>query len=255
MPSRKHQLLRLAVDLVILTVRENALQVLLIRRGNPPYQGQLALPGGFIREGEDLLAAAMRELAEETALDASRLRLQQLGAYGAPDRDPRGRVVSVAYLAIAPDLPIPVAGSDAASARWEPVESGLRQAAGARPAATGVARPGRWLAFDHDQILSDAVERARQMLEYTTIATAFCTDQFTIGELRHVYEVIWGMPLDPRNFNRKVTNTEGFAVPTGERRIQETGRPAALYRRGPATTLYPQMLRPRPVGNGATRDR
>ncbi|HET8657956.1 MAG TPA: NUDIX domain-containing protein [Micromonosporaceae bacterium] len=249
MAAHTHQLLRLAVDLVILTVRDNALQVLLVERGNQPYRGQLALPGGFVRATEDLPAAAARELAEETALDASRLHLEQLSAYGAPDRDPRGRVVSVAYLAIAPNLPLPVAGSDAAGARWEPVDAVTPPVAGAR--RPGAAQPGRRLAFDHDQIVSDAVERARQMLEYTTVATAFCADRFTIGELRHVYEVIWGMPLDPRNFNRKVTNTEGFAVPTGERRAQETGRPAALYRRGPATTLYPQMLRPKLAGNGA----
>jgi 8-oxo-dGTP diphosphatase len=223
-----HATLELAVDLVILTVRDGALQVLVIERDNEPYQGWPALPGGFLRPGEPLLDAAERELHEETGLDGTALRLEQLATYGAPDRDPRGRVVSVAYLALAPDLPIPTAGSDARTARWAPVSS--------------VA--GR-LAFDHDEILDAAVETARRRLEYTTAATAFCGETFTMGELRGVYEVVWGMRIDPRNFNRKVLSTAGFVVPTDEKRTQETGRPAALYRSGPATTLYPAMLRTR----------
>src|ERR1700760_4737887 len=116
MADRDHLRLRLAVDLAILTVREHALQALVIERANEPYQGQVALPGGFLRADEDLATAAERELAEETGLDGGSLHLEQLAAYGAPDRDPRGRVVSVAYLAIAPDLPVPVAGSDARTA-------------------------------------------------------------------------------------------------------------------------------------------
>jgi ADP-ribose pyrophosphatase YjhB (NUDIX family) len=227
---RAHQQLNLAVDLAILTVREDLLQVLVIERGNRPYQGKDALPGGFLRAGEDLREAAVRELAEETGLDGSALHLEQLATYGAPDRDPRGRVVSVAYLAIAPDLPVPAAGSDARSARWAPVQE-VRGA----------------LAFDHTEILDDAVERARSRLEYTTLATAFCGDVFTIGDLRNVYEVVWGAPLDPRNFSRKVTHTEGFILPTGAKRLPETGRPAALYRRGPAKDLIPPLLR----SNGA----
>jgi 8-oxo-dGTP diphosphatase len=234
--NREHAGLRVTVDLVILTVRDEALQVLLIERGNEPYRGQLALPGGFLREDEDLDAAASRELMEETGLDGTRLHLEQLTVFGAPGRDPRGRVVTVPYLAIAPDLPVPVAGSDASSARWEPVETALSRR--------------RRLAFDHRDILLAGVERARRELEYTTLATVFCHQTFTIGELRTVYEVVWGRRLDPRNFNRKVTRTDGFLEAVGTRRALETGRPAALYRRGSATTLYPPMLRAAAV-NGA----
>lgn len=226
--TRPHAPVRITADLVILTVRGDRLHVLLVERGNPPYQGQLALPGGFLRNDEELDDAARRELGEETNLDGSRLHLEQLRAYSAPDRDPRGRVVTVGYLAIAPSLPVPVAGSDARAARWEPVD-------------TVVSDPS--LAFDHNEILGDGLERARCKLENTTLAAAFCSEEFTIGELRHVYEVVWGVPVDPRNFSRKITKTDGFVVPTGRVRSLDSGRPAALYRRGGATTLYPPMLR------------
>jgi 8-oxo-dGTP diphosphatase len=224
--SREHQQLRLAVDLVILTVREDTLQLLVIERATPPFQGRVALPGGFLRADEDLAEAALRELREETGLDGAGLHLEQLATYGAPDRDPRGRVVSVAYLALAPDLPVPTAGSDARAARWAPVDSVLGG-----------------LAFDHDQIVTDAVERARGKLEYTTLATVFCGETFTIGDLRHVYEVVWGGPLDPRNFSRKVVSTDGFIEATGAKRVHEAGRPATLYRHGGAHWLFPPMMR------------
>jgi 8-oxo-dGTP diphosphatase len=231
MPDSELPTLTLAVDLAILTVRENQLQVLVIERGIEPYRGQSALPGGFVLDGEDLPDAAVRELAEETGLDGEALHLEQLFTYGTPDRDPRGRVVSVAYLAIAPDLPIPAAGSDASGARLAPVEA-VR--------AT--------LAFDHARILDDAVERARGKLEYTTLAAAFCGNEFTIGDLRHVYEVVWNMTLDPRNFSRKVANSQGFVEPTGGKRVPDTGRPAALYQRGTALALNPPLTR---SGTGA----
>jgi 8-oxo-dGTP diphosphatase len=226
MPDYELPTLTLAVDLAILTVRENQLQVLVIERGIEPYRGQSALPGGFVLDGEDLPEAAERELAEETGLDGKALHLEQLYTYGAPNRDPRGRVVSVAYLALAPNLPIPAAGSDASGARWAPVQE-VRTA----------------LAFDHNKIVDDAVERARSKLEYTTLAAFFCANEFTIGDLRHVYEVVWNMPLDPRNFSRKVANTEGFVEPTGGKRVPETGRPAALYQRGSAQALNPPLTR------------
>jgi 8-oxo-dGTP diphosphatase len=213
------------VDLVVLTIRDGALSALLIRRGIPPYRGRWALPGGFVLEHEDLDAAAVRELREETGLSAVAGHLEQLASYGAPRRDPRGRVVTIAYLALLPDLPAPTAGSDASGAAWRPVTT----------------EP---LAFDHGRILADGVERARAKLEYTPLATAFCPPEFTVADLRTVYETVWGASLDPRNFHRKVTTTEGFLTPTGRTTAGERGRPAQLYRRGPATILYPPLLRP-----------
>jgi 8-oxo-dGTP diphosphatase len=221
-----------AVDVVVLTIRDGALCALLIRRGIAPYRGRWALPGGFVHADEDLDAAAGRELTEETGMPAGAVHLEQLATYGSPRRDPRMRVVSVTYLALAPDLPLPVAGSDAAAARWTPVEPVLGQA--------------QALAFDHHRILADGVERARAKLEYTPLATAFCTPDFTVSQLRHVYETVWGTRLDPRNFHRKITGTPGFLEPTGATTTRDGGRPAQLYRRGSVTLLHPPMLRTPP---------
>ncbi|MCC0095498.1 MULTISPECIES: NUDIX domain-containing protein [Streptomyces] len=231
------------VDLVVLTVRRHALCALVVRRGEQPFQGRWALPGGFVRGDEDLSAAAARELAEETGLCAhdpadpgagNGAHLEQLATYGDPKRDPRMRVVSVAHLVLAPDLPAPRAGGDANSARWAPIDELL--------AASDEAAAG--LAFDHARILADGVERARSKIEYSSLATAFCPPAFTVGELRRVYEAVWGVALDPRNFHRKVTGTPGFLVPAGGTTTRQGGRPAQLFRAGGATLLNPPMLRP-----------
>jgi 8-oxo-dGTP diphosphatase len=222
-----------AVDLVILTLRASALHVLLVQRGVEPHQGELALPGGFLQHsGEGLLTAARRELREEADLDAARLHLEQLGAYGAPDRDSRGRVISVAYLAIAPGLPEPVAGTDAVGACWMPVD--------------GVLAGRTRLAFDHTAIVADGVERARSKLESSALATAFCAEKFSISELQLIYEAVWGVRLDPRNFYRKVQGVRGFIAAAGSDRRTTGGRPARLFRAGPTTVLNPPLTRPDP---------
>ncbi len=218
------------VDLVVLTIRDDRLVALTVRRGEPPFRGRLALPGGFIRPAEGLSQAAARELAEETGVSADGVHLEQLASYGDPGRDPRMRVVTVAYLALAPGLPLPRPGTDAAEAAWI-------------PAAELLASPPAALAFDHHQILTEGVERARSKLEYTPLAAAFCPPEFTVGQLRQVYEVVWGARLDPRNFHRKATNTPGFLSPTGAATAGHRGRPAQLYRTGPAALLYPPLLR------------
>lgn len=215
------------VDVVLLTIRDDALQVLMIERGSRPDRGSLALPGGFVRQEEDLPDAARRELREETGLDVEVAHLEQVATFGAPDRDPRARTVSVAYLAVLPSLPAPVAGTDATDARWEPVDHVLE-------------RP---LPFDHHEILEAAVGRARAKLEYTTLATTFVGPTFTMAGLRHVYEVVWGRPLDPGNFHRKVLGSEGFVRRTTEQRGGARGRPAATYEPGDSTLLHPPILR------------
>ena len=216
------------VDLVVLTIRDDDLEVLLVRRGEEPFAGALALPGGFIRPDETLSQAAARELAEETRLTVGAAHLEQLASYGDPGRDPRMRVVTVAYLALAPQMPQPRAGSDAAEAHWVTV---------------GGVLDGDVLAFDHQRILADGVERARAKLEYTPLAAAFCPPEFTIAQLRRVYEIVWGASLDPRNFHRKVTGTAGYVIPAGTATAGDRGRPAQLYRTGPARQLHPPLLR------------
>ncbi|WP_055591640.1 NUDIX hydrolase [Streptomyces hirsutus] len=215
------------VDLAVFTLRTGVLHALLVERGEEPYAGRWALPGGFVQPDESAETAARRELAEETGLtDVSGLHLEQLRTYSEPGRDPRMRVVSVAFTALLPDAPEARGGGDAAQARWIPYGS------------------VRGLAFDHDRILADARERVGAKLEYSWLATAFCPPEFTVGELRRVYEAVWGVALDPRNFHRKVTGTPGFLVPTGGTTTRQGGRPAQLFRAGGATLLNPPMLRP-----------
>jgi 8-oxo-dGTP diphosphatase len=205
-----------AADVAILTIRDGVLSVLLIRRGNPPYQGMLALPGGFVEPDETVERAAARELFEETGVPKSASRLESIGVYSKPDRDPRRRVISVAFAALVPNPGASRAGGDAASTQWMPVDRALKEA----------------LAFDHIDILKSAVEHARRQLEYTTDATAFCAEEFTIAELRRVYEIIWETKIDPGNFHRKVTRIEDFLQPTGDTTTRDGGRPAALYTAG-----------------------
>ncbi|MHA6792224.1 NUDIX hydrolase [Pseudonocardia bannensis] len=231
-------LFAVAVDLVVLTVRRAELCVLLVERGAPPYAGTTALPGGFVRPDEDLADTATRELAELTgAATGATGHLEQLASYAAPDRDPRGRVLSVGYLAMLPDmtdLPDLVrspADPDAPTAAWRPVGPLLES-------------PGE-LAFDHDRILADGVERARAKLEYSTLAASLCPPEFTVTDLRNVYEAVWCTTIDPRNFSRKVTSAEGFLEPTAALVTGGRGRPAQLFRRGTATALHPPMLRQR----------
>jgi 8-oxo-dGTP diphosphatase len=217
------------VDAVVLTIRGDRLHALVVTRGGEPFKGGLALPGGFVELDEDLAAAVERELAEETGISARGMRIEQLATYGEPDRDPRARTVSVAYLAVVADLPEPTGGDDAVDAHWRPVTWLL-------------ARRDR-LAFDHGRILRDGVERARAKLEYSAIGTSFCPARFTIAELRGVYEAVWGVSLDPGNFHRKVTGVPGFVEATGDKASRGAGRPAELYRRGRNETLHPALTR------------
>jgi 8-oxo-dGTP diphosphatase len=221
------------VDMVVLTIADGALRVLLIQRGADPYAGDWALPGGFIRPDESLDAAAARELQEETGVRAAKY-LEQFSTYGDPDRDPRMRIVTVAYLAAVPEVGPIRAGTDARHAELVPVDSVLGR------------RPSHHLAFDHRRILRDGVERCRSRLEHTTLATAFVGREFTIPELRAVYEAAWGQPLDQGNFRRKVLATNGFVLPTGRRALPgpEGGKPPDLYRAGAPTYLDPPLRRP-----------
>jgi 8-oxo-dGTP diphosphatase len=209
------------VDVVILTMSEGALHVLLVRRGEDPFQGMWAIPGGFKRPTETLDEAARRELSEETGVDVPSL-LAQFGAYGDPERDPRMNVVTVGYLAVLRDVGAIVAGTDAADAALVPVSDVLNGKLA--------------LAFDHLRLVRDAIERVRIELEVSGIATAFVGTTFTMAELRTVYEAIWGVQLDAANFRRSIVAEDGWVIPTGRRARPGPGggRPAELYRAGRA---------------------
>ncbi|MCA9709871.1 MAG: NUDIX hydrolase [Myxococcales bacterium] len=213
----------IAVDIVVLTIRHELLQVLLIRRGLPPFKGQWALPGGFVRveggrsgRGESLDGAARRELREETSLDVDDVWLEQLHAFGAPTRDPRGRVISVAYLAVvSPERFSQVAAAtDADDTHWVPADD---------PPA---------LAFDHAEILAFALAHLRARLaQDPRVAFHLVPRELTIGDLRRVYEIIERTTYDKANFRRR------FLRLVDEGKIEQIdgqqstgGRPAAVYR-------------------------
>lgn len=201
------------VDVVAMTALGDRLHVLLVRRGVWPFGGAWALPGGFVRMEEDLDAAARRELCEETGV-AGASYLEQLYTFGDPGRDPRTRVISVAYYALLPGPASalgPCAESDASEARWWPVDC---------PPP---------LAFDHEAVLAMALSRLRAKLGYTSVAYALLPDEFTLSELQRVYEIILGKGLDKRNFRKKML-TAGILEGTPRQRREGAHRPAQLYR-------------------------
>jgi 8-oxo-dGTP diphosphatase len=202
--------MQVTVDIVIFALRDWELQVLLIRRGIPPFEGRWALPGGFVLNDESLEAAARRELEEEAGVRD--VYLEQLYTFGEPDRDPRGRVVTVAYYALLTTDAAPlVAGTDAGAARWMP------------------ARAHPPLPFDHEQILAYALGRLINKLEYTTVGFKLLPRKFTLSQLQRVYEAVLGRPLDKRNFRRKMALL-AVLKPLEEWVQDGPSRPARLYR-------------------------
>lgn len=199
--------MKVAVDIVIFTIQSGELKVLLIKRRIEPFKEQFAIPGGFIHSQEDLDEAALRELREETGV--ADVYLEQLYSFGAPGRDPRGRVISIAYFAlISADRQL-AAGTDAAEASWWSVNK----------------LPP--LAFDHAGILRYALERLRNKLEYTTVGFQLLPDKFTLPELQAVYEAILDKDLDKRNFRRKMAQLK-ILKPLKE--FRHAGRrPAQLF--------------------------
>lgn len=241
--SYRHPLPAVTVDIVIFTIsRRGELDVLLIERGDVPFKGQHALPGGFVDvgdgyrddapQGESLDGAAARELREETGLDVERddVFLEQLYTFGTPGRDPRGRVISVAYYAlVGMDVaPRVRAGDDAARAFWVSVRS--TDAFDASPEE----EPTVSLAFDHARILRVAAERVRGKIDYDPrIARALLPAEFTVNEFRRVHEIVKGVSQDSSNFSKRFRRMleDGRVEEVGAMSgMQDRGRPSALYR-------------------------
>jgi 8-oxo-dGTP diphosphatase len=220
------------VDVVILTLRGNELSVLLVRRKGHPYAGKWALPGGFKKPNETLDQAVARELLEETGTTAP-AHLAQLRAYGDPGRDPRTNVVTVSYLAVVRTLGDLLAGGDAEDVGVFPVSKVID---GDLP-----------LAFEHAQIVADAVDRARADVEHTSLATAFVGPTFTLSQLRTVYESVWDTNLDPANFRRALTADVDYVEPTGATAEPgpEGGRPPELFRSTAAWQIGSPVKRPK----------
>ena len=198
------------VDVAVFTVTAGRLAVVLVRRAEWPHAGKWAIPGGFVEIDESLKRAALRELREETGLKAG--FLEQLGAFGRPDRDPRERVITVVYISLAPfDRLCLEAGSDAADAKLFFVDD-LPE-----------------LAFDHARILRHAVERLRDRLGTEDIVQRLMPESFTLTELQQACEAVGGAPIDKRNFRKKLKALE-LVEATGDDRRDGPHRPAKLFR-------------------------
>lgn len=206
---KKYQFVVIASDVVILTVRDGVLQVLCIQMQKAPFTGKWAVPGGLVRPTESVDHGADRLLAEKAGLHD--VYLEQLYTFGRVNRDPFGRVVSVAYFALVPSDHLQLRTTkEYAGVRWFPVRK--------LPA----------MAYDHAEIVQTAVQRLQAKLGYTNIVFSLLPKAFTLSELQHVYEVIIGKSFDKRNFRKKVLGLK-LVRPTGQKRVGEANRPAHLF--------------------------
>jgi len=198
------------VDIIIFSIKDSALKVLLIKRGLEPFKDKWAIPGGFVRINENLEQAAVRELEEETSIKAD--YLEQLYTFGDLKRDPRGRVITVAYFALINSEKIKIkASTDASKALWFSIDKIPE------------------LAFDHKKILDYALKRLRWKFEYTTAAFSLLPKEFTLSQLQSIYEVVFNKKFDKRNFRKKMLSLNVLET-TKEKQTDVSHRPPQLYR-------------------------
>lgn len=209
MATLKHTYPAVTVDVLIFTVDKNELKLILVKRGIEPFKGMWAIPGGFVKELESLEAAAKREMTEETGVKD--VYLEQLYTFGDLKRDPRGRVITVSYIALVPSEELkPKSDTDVSDAKWFPVSK----------------LPG--LAFDHKKIIDYALWRLKLKIEYSNLAHSLLPDHFRLSELQKVYEIILGKPIDKRNFRKRVFTLD-LLKETGKKEVEGAHRPAMLY--------------------------
>lgn len=199
----------ITVDLVVFTVNEDKLKVMLAKRAEPPYLGYWSLPGGFLLVGESLEEAAFRVLKEKAGVKD--VYLEQLYTFGKPDRDPRARVITVAYFALIPWSNLGQPESKKISdLKWSAIDQIPR------------------LAFDHKEILNCAVQRLRAKVTYSNIVYGLMSEQFRLSELQRMYEIILDDSLDKRNFRKRML-ASGLLQETGKKDLHGAHRPAMLY--------------------------
>jgi 8-oxo-dGTP diphosphatase len=198
------------VDLVIFTVNKDALKVMLVKRAEEPFSGDWSLPGGFLKFGESLEEAVLRVLEEKTGV--KEVYLEQLYTFGEPDRDPRSRVITVAYFALIPWKTLGMPESQKVTdVKWQSIDRLPK------------------LAFDHKDIINYAVQRLRAKAGYSNIVYGLLPEQFKLSDLQKMYEIILDKKLDKRNFRKRML-AAGLLQETGKRELAGAHRPAMLYR-------------------------
>ena len=227
----ENQSFLVVVTIALFTAVTEELQILLTRRDTPPFRDSWALPTGFVEFDEDLDSAALRKLSEVSGIENPR-HLEQFSTCGDPDRDPRTRVISINYWGATPEAILPKRSPESIHATFVPLSELKTQEFR--------------LAFDHSQIITNGLFTAQKRIGDSTIATQFCQSEFTISQLRHVYDTVWDTQIEPANFQRKVKQSKGFLVQLDRKAISAdmAGRPAELWTAGPALELIPPLSKP-----------
>lgn len=220
----------MSVNVAIFAICDDQFSILLNERDQGPFRFQWELPSSFVLPDESLFEAASRVLGQH-ATEADTTLLQQLGAYATPRRDPRMRSITVAYTSVLSGIDNSPVDSTVASSEFVPI--------------TEVLSGSKNLAFDHGRITTDSIARIRLEIGSTTLAAKFCPPEFTIAQLRNVYEKIWETAIEAGNFQRKTQQVPNFLVPLAKKapNVSGAGRPPKLFTSGAPVEIYPPLKR------------
>jgi len=225
------QQIELKIGVITFVILDKNLQTLLSQRSHGPFRDAWAIPEQKIELNEDLHETALRELSGKVSDPMARIQLEQLGAYGSPERDPRGRTVTVAFWTVIPNFEKFTDVNDLLDV--QPIK------------VSDIENGSLKMAFDHNEIFADAIENLRSKMESTSVAANFFDSPFTLSEFRNVYEAAWKTKINAGNFQRKIQQTENFLIPTGEKAPPDSsgGRPADLFLKGLEKKLDPPLKR------------